>query len=156
MKILFALLPFVASAFSTSAVAAGAENYDNLAALAKTSFYRLTCSDTASEIQVHGYVEVSGGKPVAFKIYTLKPALSVDVTEFSKKDLGGLKVSLSPKALVIDGGRAGAYYDETVSIEVKDGAQGLEGTFSYNDGDGVSFSRSVRCGAVNYILKPNN
>ena len=44
-----------------------------------------------------------------------------------------------------------AYMNEEASLVVRDGANGLEGDFSYDDFDGFWIQQPMKCGAVNYF-----
>lgn len=148
------LIGLLLSSTATTAFA-GSESYPNLASLKSANFYRLTCSDTSSEIQANIYVEVNNGKVDDVKIITIAPALSLNVIQFAKTDLNGIKASAKDTKLEVSGTRPGAYYDEELSLVVKDGDKGLTGKLYYNDGDGMTLTRKVNCGAVNYILNPS-
>ncbi|WP_415061660.1 hypothetical protein, partial [Bdellovibrio sp.] len=140
---------------NSRAMAAGAEAYPTLSALKSATFYRLTCSDVKSSNQAHIYIEVNNGTMEDVKLVTISPALSLNVLQYSKEDLKGLAVTSKETSLEIQGLRPGAYYDETLSLTIADGKHGLQGILSYDDGDGASLQRTVKCGAVNYVLMPS-
>ncbi|HEX7676071.1 MAG TPA: hypothetical protein VF412_17985 [Bdellovibrio sp.] len=139
----------------TRAFAAGAESYKTIENLKAQDFYRITCSDSSESTQVHIYAQVNKGQVEDLKIVFLKPAQSLNVLQFSKSDLAKISIKQNESGLEISGSRPGSYYDETLSLTVKDGKDDLVGTLSYDDDDGVSVQRKVKCGAVNYLLFPN-
>jgi hypothetical protein len=136
--------------------ALGAESYPSVSSLQGISFYRLTCTSLTSDPQISGYFEVENGKVEVLKLVTVYPALSLNVTDFSSKDLRGIQLKLSKTSLVIEGEREGAYFPETLSLRLRDQKGKITGTLKYDDGDGVQFERPVNCGALNYILQPNS
>ncbi len=136
------------------ALAAGAEAYPTLSALKSATFFRLTCSDVKSSNQVHIYIEVNKGTVEDVKLLTISPAVSLNVIQYSREDLKGLTMKSDESSLEIQGSRPGAYSDESLSLIIKDGKNGIQGTLLYDDGDGASLNRKMKCGAVNYILAP--
>lgn len=147
------LLPLSLMFLSLNAFAQGAVDYKNLQEVMATDFYRLTCSDIQSDIQVHTYLTVEKDQVTELKIVYVTPAKSLNVIEYSASDLKKLVVT-EGQELQIAGDRPGAYWDESYLLTVRQGPQGMTGKFEYDDGDGLGINRNVNCGAVNYILSP--
>ena len=145
------LLP-LALMFVSLKVSAQAIEYKTLADIQKADFYRLTCSDTANPMHIHTFLTVEKDVVTKLQIIWVTPSQSLNVIDYSKKDLAGLTVTETRNEIQIAGDRPGAYWDESYLLKVKDGSA----SFEYDDGDGTMIKRQVTCGAVNYILSPRD
>lgn len=152
MKALIFALSLLVSNF---AYAAGAEQYKTLKEVKNADLYRLTCSDTKGTPQIHVFAEVAKSKVTALKIFTIVPAVSANVIDYTE-NAQSIDVNLETSTLSLKGDFPGVYWNVELELNVKDTAKGLAGTFNYDDGDGSWASRKVTCGAVNYLLSPSN
>ena len=157
LKIALTLTTILATQLLVSAAsAAGAEKYLTIESMQKSTFYRVTCSSLDSAAQIHVNAVVDQGKIQDLKIVVLYPSESMKVISFAKKQSRAMAANLGAKMFTIDGSRPGEYYEETLSLEMIDGPQGLSGRFQYSDGEQLSLDRQVKCGVSNYILNPVN
>lgn len=149
------LIPFsLLLLLSVNAFAQGAVEYRTLKEVMAAGFYRLTCSDVRDPIQAHTYLEVENDRVTALKIIYVTPAKSLNVIEYAKADLAKIVVTETDR-LQIAGDRPGAYWDESYLLNLREARDGsLTAEFEYDDGDGLALHRTMKCGALNYILSP--
>lgn len=129
---------------------AQAIEYKTLADVKKADFYRLTCSDTSKPMHIHTFLTVEKDVITKLQLIWATPALSLNVIEYSQKDLQGLKVTEGADQIQYAGDRPGAYWAESYLLTLKEGVA----SFEYDDGDGTMIRRELNCGAVNYIFSP--
>lgn len=125
--------------------------YSSVRSLMGNPFYRITCSDTNHEVHTHIFAEINEDIVREFKIVLAAPAESVKVIDFYGGDLAGFSANLSFTKLLIEGLVTSSYFNQKLSLDIRDGQRGMVGHFEYDDGDGFETSLDMICGATNYI-----
>lgn len=148
-RLLLLAIPFLLGTSST--LASGPQVFPDIRSLMGAPYYRITCSNTDREVQTHVVVSINEGWVKEFKIYLIAPSESVQTIEAIGSELSSFYSSLGFTKLEIKGNWPGAYLDQQMSLDVRDGQKGMEGHFEYDDGDGFETSLDMNCGAVNYI-----
>lgn len=147
---------FVASLalLSATAAASPARSYPTLAeALANDAHFN--CSGTTpSGAQAHFHFQKDGNSFGSVQLVNLVPGRSVFVLELGH--------SLTPRSLTVEQTNGSAtfageydnadYFTARFTATLRNGADGIRGEFSFDDGDGIRFSSTnLKCTALNHI-----
>jgi hypothetical protein len=139
-------LTLSASAFASP----GATQYNTFQELQNADFYRVACSNSSREHEVHVLAEVSKQKLVKLEIVTVVPTISFNHIELTPVDKAQFKLTNS--SLSIEGTFPGSYFDQDLTIDLKQGKDSFTGTVRYDDNDGLFFDEQVVCHAVTYLI----
>ena len=115
---------------------------------------RVSCSDISnSQAQKHLYFTLTQAGLADLHIMSINPGSSIWMSDFmgSARKLLSTQVKKQGQHLVISAEYEGAVFNEEVSIDLRNSAQGIVGTFNYDDKDGIELSgNTLKCTGRNH------
>lgn len=118
----------------------------------------ITCSsDTKSSTQTHVAMELEKNELLSVKILSITPHQSVMTLPFfpEERKLKFLKIA-NTEILVLSAKQKTSYFDEDFSAKIYFTPETpWPAEVHFDDGDGISFSLPMLCGASNGLIPPN-